>query len=162
MAKRTWLVPSDFSPSADAALEEAANELTDLGGGTIRLFHAFAVPYVPVTVPGAATDAGLPSSFELARLVEKELMEALEKVKTEATARWPRVQFEIEVARGAPYEAILAEAESRGVDRIVMGSHGRTGLSHVLLGSVASRVARLSPVPVLVVKAPPGAEGQAA
>ena len=51
-----------------------------------------------------------------------------------------------------PYEQILSTAKARGVDLIVMGTHGRTGLSRALVGSVAERVVRLSPVPVLTVR----------
>ena len=55
------------------------------------------------------------------------------------------------VTFGDPAQAILDTAKERGADLIVMGTHGRRGLSHVLLGSVAERIVRLSPVPVLTV-----------
>jgi nucleotide-binding universal stress UspA family protein len=58
------------------------------------------------------------------------------------------------VAKGIPHEAILDHAESADVDAIVMGTHGRTGLDHYLIGSVAERVVRQSPVPVLTVRIP--------
>jgi nucleotide-binding universal stress UspA family protein len=50
------------------------------------------------------------------------------------------------------YFSIVETARDRHVDLIVMGTHGRTGLKHVLLGSVAERVVRLAPCPVLVVR----------
>jgi nucleotide-binding universal stress UspA family protein len=55
---------------------------------------------------------------------------------------------------GVPFQAIIETARTAHADLIVMGTHGRTGLRHVLLGSVAERVVRLAPCPVLVVRAP--------
>lgn len=55
------------------------------------------------------------------------------------------------VAEGAPADAILAYVDDAGVDRIVMGTRGRTGISRLVLGSVAEAVARRSPVPVTIV-----------
>jgi nucleotide-binding universal stress UspA family protein len=53
---------------------------------------------------------------------------------------------------GHPAETIVRVAQERGADLIVMSTHGRTGLQHVLLGSVAEKVVRLAPCPVLTVK----------
>jgi len=53
---------------------------------------------------------------------------------------------------GAPYREILKKTQLEKVDLIVMGTHGRTGVAHLLLGSVAERVVRLSPCPVLTVR----------
>jgi nucleotide-binding universal stress UspA family protein len=58
------------------------------------------------------------------------------------------------VLHGSPFACIVSAARDRGVDLIVMGSHGRTGLPHILLGSVAERVVRLAPCPVLVTRPP--------
>jgi universal stress protein A len=57
------------------------------------------------------------------------------------------------VVVGVPYETILETAEAEKVDLIVMATHGRTGLSHLVLGSVAERIVRLAPCPVLTVRA---------
>lgn len=59
---------------------------------------------------------------------------------------------EAEVARGQPADAIIQFAQERDVDLIVMGTHGRSGLQHVLLGSVAEKVVRHAPCPVLTVR----------
>ncbi|MFN3739250.1 MAG: universal stress protein, partial [Thermodesulfovibrionales bacterium] len=56
------------------------------------------------------------------------------------------------IARGRPYEEIVRIADEKGVDLIVMGSHGRTGLGRVVVGSVAMRVLRRSTKPVLIVR----------
>ena len=55
---------------------------------------------------------------------------------------------------GVPFQVIIETASTAHVDLIIMGTHGRTGLPHVLLGSVAERVVRLAPCPVLVVRIP--------
>jgi nucleotide-binding universal stress UspA family protein len=62
------------------------------------------------------------------------------------------VDYELVVTIGAPAQEILRIAIERQVDLIVIGTHGRTGLSHLLLGSVAERVVRLAPCPVLIVR----------
>ncbi len=54
--------------------------------------------------------------------------------------------------QGVPFQTILDTARDKGVDLIVMGTHGRTGLPHVLMGSVAEKVVRLAPCPVLVTR----------
>jgi nucleotide-binding universal stress UspA family protein len=60
--------------------------------------------------------------------------------------------WEVEVAVGHPADTIVRVAQQRSADLIVMGTHGRTGLQHVLLGSVAEKVVRLAPCPVLTVR----------
>ena len=64
------------------------------------------------------------------------------------------VQVETQVMVGEPFADICQSAAQEQADLIIMGSHGRTGLSHVLLGSVAERVVRHAPCPVLVVRPP--------
>ena len=63
-------------------------------------------------------------------------------------------QASAKIRQGVPYEQILAAAKESGADLIVMGTRGRTGIAHVMLGSVAEKVVRLSPVPVLTVRHP--------
>jgi nucleotide-binding universal stress UspA family protein len=60
--------------------------------------------------------------------------------------------WEVEVATGPPADTIIRVAHERGADLIVMGTHGRTGLQHLLHGSVAAKVVRLAPCPVLTVR----------
>lgn len=65
--------------------------------------------------------------------------------------------WDVEVARGQPADAIVRFAQERNVDLIVMGTHGRTGLQHVFLGSVAEKVVRQATCPVLTVRHKRGA-----
>ena len=63
-----------------------------------------------------------------------------------------RGTWDVAVATGQPADAVVRVAQERGVDLIVMATHGRTGLQHILLGSVAEKVVRLAPCPVLTVR----------
>lgn len=63
-------------------------------------------------------------------------------------------KFESYIERGLPFDKIIKKSAETGVDLIVMGTHGRTGLDHVLFGSTAEKVVRKSPVPVLTVRKP--------
>jgi nucleotide-binding universal stress UspA family protein len=56
------------------------------------------------------------------------------------------------IVHGVPFQSILDTANEKAVDLIVMGTHGRTGLTHVLMGSVAERVVRMAPSAVLVTR----------
>jgi len=79
--------------------------------------------------------------------------QAFDDYLVRARARGPA---EATLAEGVPHVEIVRLAGEIGADLVVMGTHGRTGLQHVLLGSVAERVVRSSPVPVLVVPPSPG------
>ncbi len=87
---------------------------------------------------------------ELAKAAKKELEASMTLAKTKANYS----NIEPLLASGPPWEQILQVAKERGADLIVMGTHGRRGLSHALLGSVAEKVVRISPIPVLTVGTP--------
>jgi nucleotide-binding universal stress UspA family protein len=153
---QTWLVAHDFSPNADEAARVAARDLLAMkDGGTIILCHVYQVMPMPTGVNGAGVVA-------LERAVAMESSQQLEKIAVElrktideARAQMqgaPVVEVEIVVRQDAPADGILAEARQRRATRILTGTHGRRGISHLLLGSVAERVVRLADVPVLVVK----------
>jgi nucleotide-binding universal stress UspA family protein len=141
----TWMVAHDFSSFSDLAAQEAARLLAP-HGGTLRLFHIHA----PLNLP--AEQAWGEETYAL----EKELQAQLGTVAERLKAKYPSLNIEVSVGTGEPVGGILTEAGRCGVDHIVVGTHGRTGLAHVLLGSVAERVVREAKVPVLVVRANPG------
>lgn len=62
------------------------------------------------------------------------------------------LQGEMDIVHGVPFQTIIDIARDKNVDLIVMGTHGRTGLTHVLMGSVAEKVVRLAPCPVLTTR----------
>lgn len=154
---RKWLVAHDFSPAAEAAARAAARDLAETtAGGTLVLCHVYDVLPPPTGIEGAGLGAEL---VVLERAVAQESARRLERFaemlrKEVAEQGGSPVEVEVVVRQGAAADGIVAEARQRGAERIAVGTHGRKGLSHVLLGSVAERVVRSAPMPVLVVKSP--------
>ena len=140
---RRILVATDFSPSAERALE-AARELGQSFGGELHLVHAFDMP-VPMFNPYAVT---VPVDFV------KESREAAERRLDEAAARLREAGLDVQthLAEVPAASAIVRVAEEVNADLIVMGTRGLTGIKHALLGSVAERTARTAPCSVLAVK----------
>ena len=130
------LVPTDGSDAAQRAAERGV----EIAAALEATVHAFSV------VEGTGTI----KRDQLRADAEKEAESAIERVEAEAGRR--EVDVTSAVRSGVSHEAIVEYAVERDVDLIVMGTHGRTGLDHVLIGSVAERVVRSSPVPVLTVR----------
>jgi nucleotide-binding universal stress UspA family protein len=135
------LVPTDFGEPASRALDLAI-ALASKFESKLTLFHA---SWMPPTAD-VAYGKGLPWPTDAyVQEAEKELA----KVASRTREQFP--QIESSVVKGEPWEEILRAAKERGADLIVMGTHGRRGLSRVFLGSVAEKVVRLSPIPVLTI-----------
>lgn len=144
---RTILVPHDFSPAATAALELAAT-LAARHGGRLIVLHAM-TPVYPLTSFGQ--DTGLPVWAPPKELIveTRQRLQAL----VARTLRGRRVRsVTCRILIGDPYRCIVEAA--RRADSIVMPTLGRGGLAHLLIGSVAEKVVRHAPVPVLTVRAP--------
>ena len=142
---RRILVPHDFSAPATHALRTAA-ALATVHRGRLVILHVIA-PFYPVTdLPMAEAAAWIPPA-ELVADARRRL-EALVG-RTVRGRGAPRTVCRVEL--GDPYQRIIAAA--RGADTIVMATEGRTGLPHLLIGSVAEKVVRHAPVPVLVLRA---------
>jgi len=142
------LVPVDFSEASHKALEHAA-ELAKAFGATIDLLHVWEAPrYLPpeLVIAGPAPQRSL---ADLSRAhAEGELQELVRNAGPIAS-----LIGQVRNEEGVPATKIVEVAAS-GYDLIVMGSHGRSGVKHLLLGSVAERVVRHSKVPVLTVPVP--------
>lgn len=142
---RKILVPTDMSEQSLAAIEYAST-FGLLYGAKLYLLHVtdYYVPLVPAA-HGLSEDAGsLHEAMEGDKAAE--LNTFLEKNVN------PFLGFKPVVRSGAPAEEIAGFAEEEGIDLIVMTTHGWKGLRHVLTGSVAEKVIRISDVPVLTVK----------
>jgi len=140
---QTLLVPHDFSDDAAAALE-AAVELARRLGAQLHLLHVYQQPVDVLSPYGVAVPPN----------VGPELRAAAQSRLQKIAARISDLRVELHVAEGPPALVIAEQAQTLGVDLVVMGTHGRTGLRHLLLGSVAERTMRSAPCPVLTVKAP--------
>lgn len=143
MTFRSILVPTDFSPQATAALE-AATDLARRFESSITLLHVYAVP--GLLMPDGFVAATPDALRELLDAVERSLKEL--RARTEAPGR----TVETIARQGGAHHEIVEVARERGHDLIVIGTHGRTGVARFLIGSVAERVVRDAPCPVLVVR----------
>ncbi|MCP5059669.1 MAG: universal stress protein [bacterium] len=142
---RRILVPIDFSEHAEPVLEWAAH-LAAEHGSEIILLHAYHLPVEFQQLEGAY----LPQDFW--DTVKDEGQQGL---ATHAEALRSRgIQVRSVVREGYPATVIEEEAAAEGVDLIVLGTHGLSGLKHLLLGSIAERVVQKAPCPVLTVKLP--------
>ena len=138
---RRILVPHDFSPAADGALRTAV-DLARRHRGRLTVLHV--VPPYPVVGLPAPTDSLLTEAQILTD--SRRNLEAL--VRRQVRGKTPRVRTV--VVPGDPYRRIVEAAA--GATAVVMATEGRTGLSHLLIGSVAEKVVRHSPRPVLTIR----------
>jgi nucleotide-binding universal stress UspA family protein len=142
---RRILVPVDYSEHSMVSLR-FAGELAAALGSTLDVVHVWDKPtYVSDTVMVRRADQDHCSLTELIREnAEREMTEFLANVALPATLASTR-----RLLSGEPASTLVNELKNGGHDLVIVGTHGRTGLLHVLLGSVAERLIRLSPVPVL-------------
>lgn len=143
----TILVPVDFSPYAERAFWYAA-KLAQRVGARLEVIHVVEDPFAT----GAwNTEMYVPAVPELIRNLAEDAERRMTTLKDGAAALG--VAASTGVIAGRPAQAIVERAKAGGFDLIVMGTHGRTGLSHVVMGSVAERVMRKAPCPVLTIPA---------
>ncbi len=148
--KQPILVPVDFSSHSEVALLKAC-EMAECMKLPITVLH---VVHDPGDMPGyyakIKTKKSLVRIEDLAKEMFEEFMKAVKK-------RHPELKIlnksETMLVLGLPVTRILQVIEKTNASMVVMGSQGRTGLKHMLLGSKAEQIVRLSPVPVTIVKA---------
>lgn len=149
---RKILVPVDFSEGAQPALALAATMARKFGA-SIDLLHVWQPPPLipfPVAVVPSASESMPVNMEELARTTAGALMKTLvEQLRDQGIA-----EVHSRVAIGSPAHEIVELAELGHFDLVVMGTHGRTGVAHAVLGSVAEKVVRRAKCPVLTVRAP--------
>lgn len=140
MAESVILVPIDFEAASDRALA-IAKELAPKLGARVGLVHVYQLPVY--TYPGY--EPSLAPGFHV------EVTEAARRALDRRAA--DEGGLAADLREGDPSTEILAEIERVRPLLVVMGTHGRKGLSHLFLGSVAERVVRHSPIPVMTVRA---------
>jgi len=141
------LVATDFSEPSTVALEYG-RELSRTYGAKLHVLHV-----AEDLRWRYATDMTPPVLVDVQDDLEASLRSRLEALITDDDRRQLAVRAVVQTAI-TPSEAIVAYAKAEGVDVIVMGTHGRSGLAHVFMGSVAERVVRLASCPVLTVRYP--------
>jgi len=143
---RRILHPTDFSPASGRAFDKAI-ELAKQNKAELLLVHVMVpvVPYVEAEVySGARLYRDLQSAA--AREAESALLPLIKK------AQKAKVNVKSLLLRGVPHEQIVRAAKNRRADLIVIGTHGRTGISKFFMGSVAGRVVAMAHCPVLTVR----------
>jgi nucleotide-binding universal stress UspA family protein len=150
MAWKTILVPHDFSASANHAAAIARDE-AKAHGGTIVLLHVIDLPYQlgpdAVIVPD---ENGAPISVKQYAIqsAEAHLQDIADRLAKDGATATGVIKV------GSPVEEINRTVDEHKVDLVVMGTHGRTGIRHLVAGSVAERVVRSCRVPVLTIRHP--------
>ena len=150
MAIRKILVPVDYSDHSRAALAFAV-DLARKTEAVLDIVHVWDRPsYVSDSLVVRHSDGATRTLVEMIREnAEREMEEFLENAKIPSDVR-----FERRLVSGNPAARILEELKRVGHDIAVMGTHGRTGLMHLLLGSVTEKLVRMSPVPIVTVPLP--------
>ena len=139
MAQPIIVVPTDFSTASDAALPHA-EALAKQQSASLLILH---VEEPPLAYGGGELYYGLPEPSS------ERILKMLEEVKPSD----PSVRFTHRLTMGDPASEIVRIAGEEGAEMIVLGTHGRSGMSRMLMGSVAEAVVRRAPCPVLVYRA---------
>jgi len=147
MNARKILFPTDFSSASQEALKWATSLARD-SGASITIVH---VEEPPMAYGGGELYVGDDEGHR----------EELKKSLVQVVPTDPSIQFEHKLLIGDPATAIVQTAADEGADFIVIGTHGRTGLTRLLMGSVAEAVVRRAQCPVLTIKQPASVEAQA-
>lgn len=138
-------VPIDFSPPSEAALVYAL-KLAQLIGAEVEACHIIPTPHVL----DALYERGFTSSESVQRIIQKARTRIKEIAEAQETSVPLRIHCQAEEGEAA--EHILQQANNFKADLIVMGTHGRSGVEHFFLGSVAETVIRRASCPVLTVR----------
>jgi nucleotide-binding universal stress UspA family protein len=136
MATKTIIFPTDFSTASDAALAHAET-LAKQSAARLLIVH---VEEPPLAYGGGELYYGLPEPSS------ERILKMLEDVKPSD----PSVPFTHRLTMGDPAGEIVRIAGDEGAEMIILGTHGRTGMSRLLMGSVAEAIVRRAPCPVLV------------
>ncbi len=144
MEIRHILAPTDFSESSIQALEYAMG-LAQVYGAKLTLLHV-------VELPSYLIDGHAPAQMSAALHNEMQRQAQRELARLLPETQGAQVAIARQAVVGVPYQKILETATAEKIDCIVMATHGRAGLSHMLMGSVAERVVRMALCPVFALR----------
>jgi nucleotide-binding universal stress UspA family protein len=140
------LVATDFGEASEQAVTEAI-WLAETVGAELVVIHVCEVPGLPY-----------PAKNDVSATLEANARRELDRTLARVRARFPRATESLRL--GSPWREIIAAVDETKADLVVIGTNGRRGLDHMLLGSVAEKVVRHSPVRVLTVHAPRAAAAE--
>lgn len=146
-APKNILVPTDFSEYATTALKKAI-DIAEQYNAKIYLLHV-----IDEVIHQCAVDYCL--SDDIVKTLEQESFKASKdklQQEVDALTEARKVEITFDIKRGVPSEVILGEEREKGIDLVVIASHGRTGLLKHLIGSVTDKVVKGSSCPVMVVR----------
>jgi nucleotide-binding universal stress UspA family protein len=144
MQIKTILFPTDFSNGARAAMDHAISLAKDYQAKLILLYVIQDISIAEWYIPSSI------SAGELVEDMQKSAWQEMDKWIAEVSKQVKDV--EKMVVRGVPFVEIIQTAKKRNADLIVIGTHGRTGIDHMLFGSTAEKVVRKAACPVLTVR----------
>lgn len=143
------LVPVDFSETADVALRYGS-DLANMFGATLHVLHV-----VETVAPGGGGVSGTHHTTASAALIAPIEHVAYDELKMALANVQPQPgKSALAITEGSPFVEIVRYTRDHDIDLIVMGTHGRGPVAHMLLGSVADNVIRSAPCPVLTVRHP--------
>jgi nucleotide-binding universal stress UspA family protein len=148
MSFKKIVVATDFSETSQRALELAL-EIAEKFAAELTLVHSWEAPTY-------SYGGGVFLPVDLVTPIEQAAVAQLDKALTELKVRMPGAKSMLRT--GLAWEEVLAAAAQLHADLLVLGTHGRRGMSRALLGSVAEKVVRLAPIPVLTVHGLPAAK----
>jgi len=140
------LVPVDFSPHSERALRYAT-ALAGRHGASVYVLH---VVEDPIAAGAWSPDVDIPNLRDIQKALVEEGERKLERYRTIGEGQ--RVPTVTAALMGMTAQTITEYAKNLGMDLIVMGTHGRSGLAHLFMGSVAEHVVRHAPCPVLTLR----------
>jgi nucleotide-binding universal stress UspA family protein len=142
---KTVLVPTDFSEASESALRYG-KAMAEAFGASLHVVHVME----DLLAHAWAAEVYVSSMPQLRDEIERESRQRLGALLTDDERK--KLRAEAALLAGNPFLEIIRYAKTHGVDLIVMGTHGRGPIAHMLLGSVAEKVVRKSPCPVLTVR----------
>jgi nucleotide-binding universal stress UspA family protein len=144
MQFRHILAPTDFSEYSKQAIASAL-ELAKKFGAKLTILHVIELPPYPV-------EGYVPPSLSATFMDDLERQATTDLAQLVPEAEAANVEVARVIAVGTPYRKIIDTAEAEQVDLIVMATAGRTGFSHLVMGSIAERVVRTASCPVLTIR----------
>jgi nucleotide-binding universal stress UspA family protein len=145
LSLKTVLVPTDFSDASESALRYGKS-MAEKFGASLHVVHVME----DLLAHAWAAEVYVSSMPQLRDEIEKESRQRLGALLTDAERK--ALRAETALLAGNPFLEIIRYAKAHDIDLIVMGTHGRGPIAHMLLGSVAEKVVRKSPCPVLTVR----------